>query len=88
MRIIPKHMRALQITTLEQLPYSLDLAPVHYFFFPCLKALICSQRYYNIPALQEAIKQAIQAIKPEDFRAAIQDLPHQAEMCGLWRWLL
>ncbi len=75
------HLHQSQITTLEQPPYSLDLAPVDYFFFLSLKSALRSWHYYDIPALQRAVWEAIQNIAPEEFCKVIEDLPCQWQKC-------
>ncbi len=69
------------IHTLAQPLYSPDLMPVDYFFFPRIKRVICGRRFCDIAALQAAVSEAIQGIRPEEYCAALQDLPRCWQKC-------
>ena len=69
------------VETLPQPLYSPDLAPADYFFFPRIKRVIRGRRFRDLPALQAAVTDAIRGIRPEEYRAAIQDLPRCWQKC-------
>ncbi len=75
------NLRESSICMLPQPPYSPDLAPADYFFFPRVKKVIRGCLFCDLPALKDAVSEAIRGIRPEEYRAAIQDLPRRWQCC-------
>ena len=56
--------------TLPQPPYSPDLAPCDFWFFPKLRG----RRYETIEEMKEAVMKVIDTLTQEDFHGAFQKL--------------
>ncbi len=63
------------IEMLAHTPYSLDMAPSDYFLFPRLKFIFRGYRHESVEDMEQAVKQALKEIPPDDFAAAIDLLP-------------
>ncbi len=62
-------------------PYSPDLAPCDFFLFPRMKSELRRQRFRGREELQNAVKQALKNIPPEDFKSALECLPVRWMKC-------
>ncbi len=63
--------------TVEHPPYSPDLAPADFWFFPYLKSQIRGKIFASVPELQDALMQEISKIPRSLFAQCIQQtLPH------------
>ena len=60
------------IATLEQLPYSPDLAPCDFFLFPKLKKVIKGTRFQDSEAIKTAVTRELQAIPEESFQEWVE----------------
>ena len=58
------------IDVLEQPPYSPDLAPCEFFFFPKLKEVIKGTRFQDSEAIKTAMMRELRAILEESFQSA------------------
>ncbi len=58
------------VPTLEQPPYSPDLAPCDFFLFPKLKGVIKGTRFPDVEAIKRAVMTELRRIPEEAFRGA------------------
>jgi hypothetical protein len=65
--------------TVQQAPYSPDLAPANYFLFPKVKLQLEGARFDTITAIQEAVTDKLQAIPAEDFSNTMKKLETSAK---------
>jgi hypothetical protein len=65
--LIRQFLAQKQVTILQHLPYSPDLAPVDHFLFPKVKLQLKGARFDTITAIQKAVTDKLQAIPTEDF---------------------
>ena len=65
------------IKTVPQPPYSPDVAPCDFWFFPKLRGC----RYETIEEMKEAVKKVIDMLTQEDFHGAFQKLLQQYNKC-------
>ncbi len=66
--------------TVDHPPYSPDLAPADFWFFPLLKSQIRGKIFPSVPALQDALMQEISKIP----RSAFHDCIHN-RLPNCWR---
>ena len=69
------------ITMLEQLPYSPDLAPCDFFLFPKLKGVIKGTCFQDSIAITIAITKELQAIIVESFQECLEAWQQRMEKC-------
>ena len=67
----------MSIKTVSQPPYSSDLAPCDFWFFPKLRG----SRYETVEEMKEAETNVIDALTQEDFRGALQKLLERYNKC-------
>ena len=65
------------INTVPHSPYSLDLAPSDFWFFPKLRGC----RYETIEEMKEAVTKVIDTLTQEDFHVAFQILLERYNKC-------
>ena len=65
------------IKTVPQRPYSRDLAPCDFWFFPKLRGC----RYETIEVMKEAATKVIDTLTQEDFDGAFQKLLERYNKC-------
>ena len=69
------------IPTLEQPPYSPDLAPCDFFLFPKLKGVIKGTRFPDVEAIKRAMTTELQRILEETFRGCIEAWKKTMDKC-------
>ena len=62
-------------------PYSPNLAPCDFHFFPKLKDQICGEHFQNIEELQTAVRRQMRTCPVELFEEGIEDLPMRWRKC-------
>ena len=67
----------MDIKTVPQPPYSLDLAPCDFWLFPKLRGC----RYETIEEMKEAVAKVIDTLTQEDFDGAFQKLLERYNKC-------
>ena len=67
----------MDIKTVPQPPYSLDLAPCNFWLFPKLTGC----RYETIEEMREAVTKVIDTLTQEDFHGAMQKLLELCNKC-------
>ena len=67
----------MDIKTVPQLPYSLDLAPCDFWLFPKLRGC----RYETIEEMKEAVTKVIDTLTQEDFYGVSQELLERYNKC-------
>ena len=68
--LLTNYLTKMGIKTVPQPPYSPDLAPCDFWFFPKLRGC----RYETIEEMKEAVTKVIDTLTQEDFHAAFQKL--------------
>ena len=68
--LVTNYLTKMGIKTVPQPPYSRDLAPYDFCFFPKLRGC----RYETIEEMKEAVTKVIDALTQEDFHWALQKL--------------
>ena len=69
------------VPTLEQPPYSPDLAPCDFFLFPKLKWAIKGTRFPDVEAIQRAVTTELRRIPEEAFRGCIEAWKKRKDKC-------
>ncbi len=68
--------------TVDHPPYSPDLAPADFWFFPYLKSQIRGRIFASVPELQDHLMQVISAMPKSMFHKCIHEtLPHRWRKC-------
>ena len=75
--VVTDYLTKMDIKTVPQLPYSLDLAPRDFWLFPKLRG----SRYETIEEMKEAVTKIIDTITQEDFHRAFQKLLEWYNKC-------
>ena len=69
------------IAVLEQPPYSPDLAPCDFFFFPKLKEIIKGTRFQDSEAIKTAVTKKLRSIPQESFQECVEAWQRKWEKC-------
>lgn len=69
------------ISTLPHPPYSPDLAPCDFWFFPTIKRALKGRRFESDDEMEEAANEAIQNIPPEEFGNFMDKWLSRAHKC-------
>ena len=69
------------VPTLEQPPYSPDLAPCDFFLFPKLKGMIKGTRFPDVEAIKRAVTMELRRIPEEAFRGCIEVWKKRMDKC-------
>ena len=69
------------IKTVPQPPYSPDLAPSDFCWFPKLKEKFSGYRYETINEIKEAVTKVIDTLTQEDFHGVFQKLLERYNKC-------
>ena len=67
--------------TLEQPPYSPDLAPCAFFLFPNLKGVIKGTRFPDVEAIKRAMTMELRRNPEEAFRRCIEAWKKRMDKC-------
>ena len=67
----------MDIKTVAQPPYSLDLAPCDFWLFPKLR----SCRYETIEEMKEAVTKVVDTLTQEDFHGALKKFLERHNKC-------
>ena len=67
--------------TLEQPPYSPDLAPCDFFLFPKLKGVIKGTRFPHVEVIKRAVTTELGRIPEEAFRGCIEAWKNRMGKC-------
>ncbi len=67
--------------TLDQPPYSPDLAPCDFFLFPKLKGVIKGTRFPDVEAIKRAVTTELRRIPEEAFRGCIEVWKKRMDKC-------
>ncbi len=62
-------------------PYSPDLAPCDFWLFPTMKGKLRGMRFETLDDLQIAVSRTLKSIPKEEYRQALQCLPHRYQRC-------
>ena len=68
--LVTDYLTKMDIKTVPQPPYNLDLAPCDFWLFPKLRDC----RYETIEEMKEAVTKVIDTLTQEDFRGSLQML--------------
>ena len=69
------------VPTLEQPPYSPDLAPCDFFLFPKLKRVIKGTRFPDVEAIKRAVTTELRGIPEEAFWGCIEAWMKRMDKC-------
>ena len=74
---VTDYLTKMDINTVSQPPYSLDLAPCDFWLFPKLRGC----RYETIEEMKEAVTKVIDTLTQEDFHGALEKLLERYNKC-------
>jgi histone-lysine N-methyltransferase SETMAR len=72
--LVKEELAKQQVTALLHPPYSPDLAPCDFFFFPRLKEKLCGHRFQSAEAIDTAIRDVVQVLPENIFQQCFQQL--------------
>ena len=75
--LVTDYLTKMDIKTVPQPPYSLDLAPCDFWLFPKLRGY----RYDTIEEMKEAVTKVIDTLTQEDFHGALQNFLERYNNC-------
>ena len=79
--LVTDYLTKMGINTVHHPPYSPDLAPCDFWFFPKLKEKYRGCCYEIIEEMKEAVMKVIDMLTQEDFHEAFQKLLEQYNKC-------
>jgi hypothetical protein len=79
--IVKQFLAQRKVTTLDHPPYSPDLAPADYFFFPKVKSHLKGRLFDSISYIQNAVTSTLNTTAKDDFYTGIQKLYDHADLC-------
>ena len=70
-----------QISTLDHLPYSLDLAPGNFFLFPKIKAVLRGTRFDTVPQVKEKTIELLRHLTKKDLLHSFNQWKISMQQC-------
>ena len=79
--LIPEFLKKHETTVVPQPPYSPNLAPEDFFFFPKLKSSLKGRRFQTVEEIKENSIRDLRAIPQNTFQDAFQNWKKRLERC-------
>jgi histone-lysine N-methyltransferase SETMAR len=79
--LVQEELAKQQVTILPHPPYSLDLTPCDFFFFPCLKEKLSGHQFQSAKEIVTATREAIWDLPANIFQQCFQELYQCWQTC-------
>ena len=80
-RIVLNYLTKHQVNTIEQAPYSPDMAPCDFFLFPKLKLPLRGKRFQSIEEIKKNATRELKAIPSSAYQGCMEDWVKRWHMC-------
>jgi hypothetical protein len=79
--LVQEELAKQQVTVLPHPPYSPDLTPCDFFYFPSLKEKLCGHRYQQAEEIVTTTREAIRDLPANIFQQCFQQLYQHWQTC-------
>ena len=78
---VQEYLKESELNVLDHPPYSPDLSPCDFSFFPRLKEMLAGHRFESRCGIGSGVYQCLQHISKEDYRAAFRKWVDRCKIC-------